>query len=52
MSKVKTVEKWYKDVQAKCPNVKYEVRESITNCRFAMCKLTGLTCTYLKCKKK
>lgn len=52
MGKVKTVEKWFKDVQSKCPFVRYEVRDKFTHCRFALCKLTGAVCTYLKCEKK
>lgn len=52
MNKVQTVEKWYKEVQSKCPSVKYEVRDKYTHCRFALCKLTGAVCTYLKCKKR
>lgn len=52
MSKIQTVEKWYKEVQSKCPEVEYEVRDKYTHCRFAMCKLTGAVCTYLKCRKR
>lgn len=46
------IERWFKEVQSKCPHVRYELKERLTYYRIAICKLTGLGCSYLRCKKK